>query len=147
MARRLRKARKMRGSRTHGWGRVTQHRDHGRLGGRGKAGWCKNKWTYVIRHGIEVGKSGFKCPTGKGELNTVNVGELGEIAERLLAQQKVREEEGKILLNLGEMGFQKLLGEGIVAKPLFVKVFQCSKSAAKKIEEAGGKIEILAAAK
>ncbi|MEM4427493.1 MAG: 50S ribosomal protein L15, partial [Zestosphaera sp.] len=40
----------MRGSRTHGYGRVGQHRKAGSRGGRGAAGLHKHKWTWVVKY-------------------------------------------------------------------------------------------------
>lgn len=141
MARKYRKVRKLRGSRTHGWGTSGQHRDSGSQGGRGRAGRWKSKWTYTVRYEPRRrGKLGFRCPTGRGILNTINVGELSQLAEKLLAQNRVKEESGKIAIDLNELGYEKLLGEGKATRCLAVKVSKYSESAAKKIQEAGGEI-------
>jgi large subunit ribosomal protein L15 len=136
MPHRLRKIRKKRGSRTCGYGRVGQHRKSGSKGYR-KAGRHKHGWSYVIKYEPEYfGKKGFTSPKSlKREVKVINVGELEEIAEKL---GKI--EEGKILIDLEGLGYTKLLGSGKVTKPLIVKVAACSKSAAEKIEEAGGKV-------
>jgi len=141
LARKHRKVRKLRGSRTHGWGTSGQHRDSGSQGGRGRSGRWKHKWTYTVKHEPHRrGKLGFKCPTGEGILNTINVGELSQLAETLLAQNKAKEEDGKIAVDLSEFGYEKLLGGGKATKRLVVKVSKYSESAAKKIQEAGGEI-------
>jgi len=141
LARKNRKVRKLRGSRTHGWGTSGQHRDSGSQGGRGRSGRWKHKWTYTVKHEPQRrGKLGFRCPTGKGILNTINVGELSQLAERLLAQNKAKEENGKIAVDLSEFGYEKLLGGGKATRRLAVKVSKYSESAAKKIQEAGGEI-------
>jgi len=141
LARKHRKVRKLRGSRTHGWGTSGQHRDSGSSGGRGKSGRWKHKWTYTVRHELgRRGKLGFRCPTGKGVISTINVGELSQLAENLLAQNKVKEEGGRIAIDLNELGYEKLLGGGKATKSLAVKVSKYSESAAKKIQEAGGEI-------
>jgi len=130
----------MRGSRTHGWGTSGQHRKHGMIGGHGKAGWCKHKWTYVVKYERgRIGKRGLGCLKGS-RLNAINLGELNEEVNRLLADGKAVNAEGKILINLTELGYDKLLGEGLTEKPLLIKVGRWSKSAAKKVEEAGGKV-------
>jgi large subunit ribosomal protein L15 len=136
MPHRLRKIRKKRGSRTCGYGRVGQHRKSGSKGYR-KAGRHKHGWTYVIKYEPEYfGKKGFTSPKSlKREVKAINVGELEEIAEKY-----GKTEEGKILVDLESLGYTKLLGSGKVTKPLIVKVASCSKSAAEKIEEAGGKV-------
>jgi large subunit ribosomal protein L15 len=136
MPHRLRKIRKKRGSRTCGYGRVGQHRKSGSKGYR-KAGRHKHGWSYVIKYEPEYfGKKGFTSPRSlKREVKVINVGELEEIAEKY---GKI--EEGKILVDLESLGYTKLLGSGKLTKPLIVKVPSCSKSAAEKIEEAGGKV-------
>jgi large subunit ribosomal protein L15 len=136
MPHRLRKIRKKRGSRTCGYGRVGQHRKSGSKGYR-KAGRHKHGWTYVIKYEPEYfGKKGFTSPKSlRREVKAINVGELEEIAEK-----HGKTENGKILIDLEGLGYTKLLGSGRVTKPLIVKVAACSKSAAEKIEEAGGKV-------
>jgi len=141
LARKHRKVRKLRGSRTHGWGTSGQHRDSGSSGGKGRSGRWKHKWTYTVKHEPHRrGKLGFRCPTGKGIQNTINVGELSQLAEKLLAQNKTKEENGKITIDLNELGYEKLLGGGKATKRLIVNVSKYSESAAKKIQEAGGEV-------
>jgi large subunit ribosomal protein L15 len=45
-----------------------------------------------------------------------------------------------IKINLNNLGYDKLLGEGKVTNPLIIQVKSYSKSALKKIEKAEGKI-------
>ena len=138
MARRLRKIRHMRGSRTHGWGTSGQHRDSGMRGGKGKAGWCKHKWTHVVKYEpTRIGKQGSRCPTGKGDLTAVNVGDLEELARRFgtAVEKDVAE------LDLSKLGYQKLLGEGKIRTALQVVVNEWSESAEKKIQQSGGKLQ------
>jgi large subunit ribosomal protein L15 len=137
MPHKLRKIRKKRGSRTQGYGRVGQHRKSGSKGYR-KAGRHKHLWSYVIKYEPEYfGKKGFTSPKSlRRKVKSVNVGKLEEIAERF----SVEKEEGKLFVDLTNLGYTKLLGAGKITKPLVVKVASCSKSAAEKIKEAGGEI-------
>jgi large subunit ribosomal protein L15 len=139
MPQKLRKIRKQRGSRTHGYGRVGQHRCKGSKGYR-KAGRHKAGWSYVLRYEPDYfGKKGFTSPKSlKQKENIINVKKLEEIAEQFSTEKK----EDKIVINLESLGYTKLLGTGKVTKPLVVKVASCSKSAAEKIKEAGGQILI-----
>jgi len=141
MPHKLRKTRKMRGSRTHGYGRVGQHR-RSSAKNRRKVGRQKHLWSYVLRYEPDYfGKKGFVSPKSlKREEKVINVGELEEVAEKLAAQQKPTKERKKITLDLEKLGYTKLLGTGEVTKPLLVKVGAYSKIAAKKIEAAGGQI-------
>lgn len=142
MPHKLRKTRKKRGSRTHGYGRVGQHRKSGSKGMR-KVGRHKHAWSYVIKYNPEYfGKKGFTSPKSvRSIVNVINVGELDEMIEKFHGEQK----EGKIFIDLESLGYTKLLGTGKVTKPLLVKVASYSNSAAEKIKEAGG--EILAESK
>ena len=139
MAHKDRKIRKRRGSRTCGWGRVGQHRDHGRLGGHGKAGIHKHKWDQ--NQPKYVGKTGFKCPRSLGRtVNVINVGELEELADTLVTNKRAKFEGRKIIFDLSDFGYNKLLGVGTVTKAMIVKVSAASESAVKKVEEAGGEV-------
>ena len=137
MLHRLRKIRKKRGSRTQGYGRVGQHRKSGSKGMR-KAGRHKQGWSYVIKYEPDYfGKKGFTSPRSlhKKE-NVINVGDLDEIVEKIA----IKEEKGKIFVDLEKYGYTKLLGTGKVTKPIVVKISCFSKSAVEKIKEAGGEI-------
>jgi len=142
MATRKRKVRKLRGSRTHGWGVSGQHRKHGSKGGRGNAGWCKHKWTLLLRKGIRKGKRGFVPPL-KREVRAINVGELSELISDLMAKGELKADQ-PIRLDLGALGYSKILGEGEISVPIEVNVRACSKSALEKIEGAGGKVVLSA---
>ena len=135
-----RKVRKKRGSRTHGFGIVGQHRGGGQRGGHGKVGFHKHKWTYTIKYEPErFGKHGFKPPIRK-EVSAINVGELDEQIDSLLDNKQAEKTKEGVRVYLNRLGYDKLLGKGKVTHPLIIQVDFCSKSAAEKIEEAGGKI-------
>ena len=138
MPHRLRKVRKLRGSRTHGWGQVSQHRESGSRGGRGNAGKHKHHWTHTVRYELDyLGKHGFK--SFQRSNNIVNVGDLLELIEKSHLTEKTVEKD-KTVFDLNQIGFDKLLGNGKVNTSIIVKVKEYSQSALKKIEEAGGQI-------
>lgn len=138
MPHRLRKIRKLRGSRTCGYGRVGQHRKGGSKGER-KVGRHKHGWSYVIKYEPDYfRKRGFTSPKSLNRnVNVINVGELEDLLGRLYPK---RRKTSKVTLDLGELGYTKLLGRGRISRPVTVKVEAYSESAAEKIEEAGGKI-------
>ena len=141
MPHKLRKTRKYRGSRTCGWGQVGQHRKHGMRGGYGMAGGHKHKWTYMVKYAPDYfAKKGFLSHTGIGELSVLNIGQLNEIVDELASKNTLKMEDGKLTVDLNDLGFEKLLGEGVISKPLLVKVERFSKLAEKKIKEAGGQL-------
>ncbi len=104
-------------------------------GGRGRAGTFKHKWTSVLRYGEELRSVGFTSPKSLRKTKTINVGELN-----LLTQQTVEKEKTPVTIDLTELGFEKLLGGGSVQKAFNIKVAKYSKSAARKIEAAGGSV-------
>jgi large subunit ribosomal protein L15 len=130
-----RKTRKMRGSRTHGYGRIGQHRDAGSKGHR-KVGRHKHLWSYVTAHEPDYfGKKGFTSPQSlHRKENPINLKQLGKLTAKTPA------EKDKAHVNLTSLGYTKLLGTGKITKPLTITVASCSKTAAEKIKKAGGKI-------
>jgi len=144
MPHKLRKTRKMRGSRTHGFGQVGshEHKRWRRMKGDRRVGRHKGLWTYTLKYEPEYfGKRGFTSPRSLGrKVNVINVGELDELADRLTMEEKLEEKEGKAFLDLDQLGYDKLLARGSVTKPVLVKIASYSEAAAKKVEEAGGQI-------
>ena len=138
MPHKLRQVRKMRGSRTHGWGQIGQHRKSGSRGGKGHEGLHKHGWTYVQRYEPDhFSKDKFKPPNQK-QPKIINLKQLEEAAYKL--QRTKKGKRGKITIDLKEMGYDKLLGSGKISTPIIVKVPSCSEEAKKKIEESGGEV-------
>ena len=126
----------MRGSRTHGYGRVGQHRGAGSRGHR-KVGRHKHLWSYVVTYEPDYfGKHGFTSPKSlKHKEKIINIAQLDE-----MSQLTTEKEKGITHVNLTSLGYTKLLGTGQITKPLTVTVSSCSKTAAEKIKKAGGQI-------
>ena len=138
-----RKVRKQRGSRTHGYGQIGQHRSGGGgRGGHGKAGYDKHKWTYVLKYDPTYWKKkGFVSTRTLGKkVSIINVGKLDDLVDKLDSEKKLERKEKKIFLDLESLGYDKLLGTGEISKPLLVKVASYSEAASRKLEEAGGEI-------
>ena len=137
-----RKVRRQRGSRTHGWGQIGQHRAGGGRGGHGKAGLDKHKWTYVIKHDPTYWeKKGFVSTRTLGrKVSVINVGKLDDLADKLESEKKLERKDKKIFLDLESLGYDKLLGTGEIIKPMLVKIASYSEAASRKLEEAGGQI-------
>lgn len=139
MPSKLRKTRKKRGTRTVGWGRTGQHRKTGQKGGR-KVGRRKHLWSYIIRYEPNYfSKRGFYPPNRKTP-RTVNVEELSEIATKLALTEEFNKTDEMPFIDLDALGYEKLLGAGKINKRFSIKVASYSQQAAKKVEEAGGKI-------
>lgn len=137
-----RKIRRYRGSRTHGYGQIGQHRCRGGRGGTGKAGLDKHKWTFVLKNDPTYWiKKGFvSASTLNKKVRIINIGKLDDLADKLDVDKKLERKEQKIFLNLEQLGYDKLLGTGEISKPLLIKIGSYSESASKKLEEAGGAI-------
>ena len=141
MATRKRKVRKLRGSRTHGWGTSGQHRESGMLGGHGNVGLLRGKKSAVIRYNIQMKQKRLLPKTEDKRRSVTSVGQLEDLLVRQDCAHAVSEHDGKKLLDLQVLGFTKLLGSGKVHVPVLVKIRSFSKSAAAKLEAAGGRIE------
>src|SRR2546428_1094990 len=141
MATRRRKTRRLRGSRCHGWGRSGQHRDSGMQGGHGNAGWKRHRWSSVIRYGWEIGKTGF-TPVNPKHQRAINIDQLGQSLQALTEQGRTKPIGNRTEVDLGQIGYTKLLGKGNIAQPLRIIVAQCTEKAASKISQAGGDEEL-----
>lgn len=144
VVRRVKKHKKYRGHRTY-HGTHKKWRGGGSRGGRGKAGLHKHKWSYAVKYApSHFGKRGFMRPvTSARKLKSINVQQLEKILGKLL-QQKIAEQEGEsIKINLKKIGYGKVLGGGKISTPIIVEAKHFSKSATKKIEEAGGKAVVV----
>ena len=125
------KVTRQRGRRWHGWGSKKKHRGGGSRGGRGKAGMFKHKKSYRIKHGLSIGKRGFKVPLKvKEKSKCINVEKIDAICRKT----------GKNEINVADLGYQKLLGTGKVTQAITVRTAAATPKAKEKIEAAGGKI-------
>ena len=138
MATRLRKSRKQRGSRFCGWGQIGQHRASGSRGGVGGAG--KHKHFYirtVMEEPDHFGHEQFHAMRKSDVSKWLNIKDLNQLMKHSKAN-----EDGKIILDLDELGYGKLLGVGQVDAALTIKIKKVSKSAKDKINQAGGEVLI-----
>jgi len=71
---------------------------------------------------------------------TINVGDLDELSVKLSSEGKLTRKDGKLLLNLEELGYTKLLGRGDVSEAFLIKVPKSSPTAVEKIKASGGDI-------
>jgi large subunit ribosomal protein L15 len=134
------KTKKFRGSRTCGGGTHKNRRGGGSRGGRGNAGTCKHHFVRAMQRGLSFGKHGFKRPLSITEDKViVNVGEIDEAIEQLVADGFAEKKGGAFHIDLANIGIEKVLGSGKVTKPLFITASEFSSSARKKIEDAKGK--------
>jgi large subunit ribosomal protein L15 len=134
------KAKKMRGSMTHGRGRKAG-RGAGLKGGRGRAGANKHRFLQLQVLGGKhahlaakpFGRVGFTSKSRTLPDVTINVGDL---AARF---------PGESDLSLTAAGYTKLLGSGAVTDAVTVSVAKATETAIEKIKAAGGTVVLDAA--
>ncbi|MEE9377962.1 MAG: uL15m family ribosomal protein [Candidatus Lokiarchaeia archaeon] len=148
----------MRGRRTHGYGRVGQHRKTGQRAGRGKTTqWKKSKKSYYLKQkelgfpdpDWDMGKKGFKRPQDLVRIykvNTINVKDLDQKIDSLVIGKKATKSGNSYSINMNEINIQKILGKGEINKVINVTVNKASQKAIEKIEGAGGKITLFSQA-
>jgi large subunit ribosomal protein L15 len=134
---------RIRGTRTCGGGSHKKRRGKGSKGGVGNAGAYDVHVVRSLKMGIVKGKrSSVPQQQGRSSEKAMNIGDLEEQLEELLAQGKAKEEGDAIYLDAHELGIQRLLGKGKVTKKLMLKADKVSKTAKEKIERVGGVAEV-----
>jgi large subunit ribosomal protein L15 len=135
---------RQRGSWTHGWGAKKKHRGAGHRGGRGKAGSGKRgdaKKTLYWQDKNYFGERGFNSIQAI-EDKTINVSHLSTIADTLIKNGKAKKDKDIVTIDLGALGYTKLLGAGNVTRKLNITVDKASKSAEEKIKSVGGTLTL-----
>ncbi len=137
-AKKRKKNTRQRGSCTHGWGSMKKHRGKGNKGGAGMAGTgkrgdAKNPSVWKKRY---FGKYGFKKKGLKKKINAINIDEL----DKLLADNKINKEGDVYIIDLKSIGYNKLLGRGILKNKFKVMVDSASEKAVQKIKDKGGEV-------
>lgn len=131
------------GTRTHGWG-YKKHRGAGNRGGRGMAGTGKradSKKPSIWKQPY-FGQHGFFNPNPKKNKNITAIS-LKNVEDRLNGWKDmgfVKEENGKAVVDLGKLGYNKLLSSSMVTKKLKISVLHASKCAVERVEKAGGEV-------
>jgi large subunit ribosomal protein L15 len=133
---RLRKIRKHRGSRNHGWGQVGQHRASGHKGGVGQTGMLKHHFSTMLKeYPDHYGHDSTHPPHPNITKKWTSIRDLDD----LFAKSGTKEGEKKIL-DLDSLGYDKLLGGGQVKNAYTVKIKQSTTSAQEKVKQAGGEV-------
>jgi len=137
--RKERKSRKLRGYRSHGYGRVGQHRKSGSKGGVGNAGRKsgKHKYSWVLRYAPDYfGKHGFKNPNPRLPV-TIDLLEISHLAEKLISEDKLPKKGDYYEFDITKYGYDKVLSGGMLNRKLVIIAREFSKKAEEKIKEAG----------
>src|SRR3989344_1433830 len=136
-ARRRKKVVKYRGSHTHGGGAKKKRRGAGHRGGRGLAGSGKrahhNKQRIFKLYGKDYfGKRGFH--SRKKKLKAINISFLEDHFEKLLLDKIIKKKDEFFEINLGDIGYSKLLSSGEPERKYKIHAKIFSKKAREKIE-------------
>ncbi len=136
MVTRFRKTRKLRGSRTHGWGQVAQHRASGHKGGVGISGQLKHHFSSMLKYDPDhFGHDSTHPPHPNVTKKWASVRDLDDLFE------KFGNKDGeKKLIDLISQGYDKLLGGGKITNAYTVKIRQFTASAEEKVKQAGGEV-------
>lgn len=136
MATRLRKTRRYRGSRNHGWGQIGQHRASGHKGGLGVSGQLKHHYSSMLKYDpSHFGHSSTHPPHPNIIHKWASVRDLDDLF------QKFGKQEGdKKVIDLIAAGYQKLLGGGKISNAYTVKVSQFTATAEEKVKAVGGEV-------
>ena len=120
-------------------------RGAGHRGGRGMSGGHKHMWTWIVKYDPKhYGKYGFKRPQKTiTKFKPVNLGYIDEKANELLNKDLAVKENGVIVIDITQLGYNKVLGNGRLTQPLIVKSPRFSQAALNKIEDAGGEAVII----
>ena len=127
-------------SRTRGRGHK-KGRGAGLRGGRGNAGCHKTKRIMYERVGRVWGAHGFKRPQSVVKANnSINLKAIEENSGAWIAEG-IATKKGKVVsVDLGEMGYDKLLGTGATTQSYKLTISAASAKAVEKVEAAGGEI-------
>ncbi len=136
MATRLRKTRRLRGSRTCGWGQVGQHRSSGHKGGLGVSGQLKHHFSSMLKYDPDhFGHDSTHRPHPIVTRKWASVRDLDDIFTRIGETR-----DGKNIIDLGSGGYDKLLGGGQVATAYAITVPYFTAAAERKVTAAGGEV-------
>ncbi|GAV65542.1 Ribosomal_L18e domain-containing protein [Cephalotus follicularis] len=148
MTTRLKNNRKKRGHVSAGHGRIGKHRKH--PGGRGNAGGLHHhRILFDKYHPGYFGKVGmryFHKLRNKFYCSIVNVDKLWSLVPKDVKDTASLVDNQVPLIDVTQFGYFKVLGKGVLPlnQPFVVKAKLVSKTAEKKIKEAGGAVLLTA---
>ncbi|MEK6822708.1 MAG: uL15m family ribosomal protein [Nanoarchaeota archaeon] len=135
-----RKVIRKRGSRRHGYGRA--HRGSGNKGGYGNASGGKKSDTKKRSFPAGYfGKEGF-ISHQKVVHTILNCRDLDSRIEHWTVQKLAKKEGDTYHIDLGTLGYDKLVGSGQITHKIKVTVAFAAKSVADKLKNAGGELVV-----
>jgi large subunit ribosomal protein L15 len=123
---------------SHGYGSSKKNRGAGNRGGKGNAGsGKKGQSKRLTKEGVQVlGERGFN--SRKPEQNAINLRDIDQRIDDMVEEGLVDEDGGKLVLDLDDIGYEKVLGKGHLNREVEIHAESFSSSAERKIEEADG---------
>tara|TARA_Y100000034_G_scaffold86206_1_gene103366 strand:+ start:117 stop:563 length:447 start_codon:yes stop_codon:yes gene_type:complete len=133
-----------RGSKTHGCGSMKKRRGAGNRGGRGLAGSGKragHKVQQIVKRFGKgyLGKYGFTSKS-RSVVKGINLKDIEIKLNSLMEKGLAKKEGDKISIDLEKLGYNKLLGSGLVKSKFKIKTKFFSRKAKEKLEKIGGEI-------
>ncbi len=134
---------RLRGRRTCGGGSRKKRRGKGSRGGHGMAGTGKKSGTlklWVSKYAPDWlgGKVGF-VSRRKDAFKTINLDFIEKNIDNFIKSGEAKKFPDRIEIELKDY---KILGAGNIKTKFIMKAFSASKQAVKKVEQAGGKLEV-----
>jgi len=135
---------RQRGTKTHGWGAKKKHRGAGHRGGKGNAGTGKrgDAMNPSINGERYFGKYGF-ISKSRNKIKAINIDELQRKLKEYAIKGLIKVKGDVYIINLKELGYDKLLGCGKVLYNLEITVDYASANAVEKVEKLKGKVIVL----
>lgn len=149
VVRRKKKVRRQRGSRSHGYGVIRDHKGSGIRGGVGNAGTNTHRYIQIVKLEKKtgkkiIGKYGFKRPQNRvKDVETINVSHLDQSIDTMVEQGEASIDGNDYAVNLDELGYEKLLAQGNVHRKMNITVKKATSRAISKIKDAGGSVQLL----
>ncbi len=134
------KTSRAKGNTTQGFGSMKKNRGAGNRGGRGNAGSGKRgdqKAQIYRKNKKYFGKHGFKKKGNIESISPLNIIDLNQKADSLVSTKKMSVEGDVFVINLGDIGINKLLGKGTPDRKYKITVKYASEKAIEKIKSTG----------
>jgi large subunit ribosomal protein L15 len=132
-----------RGSKTHGCGSMKKRRGAGHRGGRGAAGSGKRgdcKKPSIWKNKKYFGVHGFASHVQRALATPVNLSYIEAKIETLVKNKLAKKDNDTYILNLNDLGFQKLLSKGIITKKFKISCDYATVKSIEKVKKNGGEV-------
>ncbi len=135
------KVNRYRGHSNHGGGARKKRRGAGSRGGRGMAGTGKRAGQEKAGMAPVLGRHGFLPLRTVTKVRTISVAYFTKTRiEKMVKAGTAVKEGSSVSVDLGKLGYTKLLGTGKTTQKLKLTVASCSSGAVERIKAAGGEV-------